>query len=165
MFIGRTDVEVEAPILWPSDAKNLLIGKDPDARKDWRQEEKETTEGEMIGWHHGHDGHEFEQALGFGDGGEVWYAAVHGVIKSWTWLSDWTEFNWSVQNHSLYFMNSPVIYLSHALSYFSGVCPIIIFFQRSVFGKFESLLLSIIFFSQVIVMLVTRDVQLLLKRF
>ena len=62
-------------------------------------------------------------------------------------------------------MNSPVIYLSHALSYFSGVCPIIIFFQRSVFGKFESLLLSIIFFSQVIVMLVTRDVQLLLKRF
>ena len=42
----------------------------------------------MIGWHHGHDGHEFEQALGFGDGGEVWYAAVHGVIKSWTLLSD-----------------------------------------------------------------------------
>ena len=56
--------EVETPILWPPDAKNWLIGKDPDAGKDWRQEEKGTTENEMIGWHHWLDGHEFEQALG-----------------------------------------------------------------------------------------------------
>ena len=52
VFIGRIDAEAEAPILWPPDAKNWLIGKDPDARKDWRQEEKGTTEDEMVGWHH-----------------------------------------------------------------------------------------------------------------
>ena len=63
---GRTDAE--APILWPPDVKNWLIWKDPDAGKDWRQEEKWTTEDEIVGWHHLHDGHEFEQALGVGDG-------------------------------------------------------------------------------------------------
>ena len=68
LFIGRTDVEAEAPILWPPDVKNCLIGKDPDAGKDWRQEEKGKTEDEMVGWHHQLDGHEFEQALGVGDG-------------------------------------------------------------------------------------------------
>ena len=59
IFIGRTDAEAEAPILWPPDAKNWLIWKDPDAGKDWRQEEKGMTEDEMVGWHHRHDGHEF----------------------------------------------------------------------------------------------------------
>ena len=68
IFIGRTDAEAETPVLWPSDAKNWLIGKDPDSGKDWRQEEKGTTEDEMIGWHHQPDGHQFEQALGVGDG-------------------------------------------------------------------------------------------------
>ena len=68
IFIGRTDSEAENPILWPPDAKNWLIGKVPDARKDWRQKEKGTTEGEMAGWHHWLKGHEFEQALGVGDG-------------------------------------------------------------------------------------------------
>ena len=63
-----TDVEAEAPILWPPDAKNLFIGKDPDLGKNGRQEEKGTTEDEMVGWHHRLDGHEFEQALGVGDG-------------------------------------------------------------------------------------------------
>ena len=60
IFIGRTDAEDVAPILWPSDVKNWLIGKDPDAAKDWRQEEKGMTEDEMAGWHHQLDGHEFE---------------------------------------------------------------------------------------------------------
>ena len=60
IFIGRTDTEAEAPILWPPDVKNWLIGKDPNAGKDWRQEEKGTTEDEMVGWHHRRDGHEFE---------------------------------------------------------------------------------------------------------
>ena len=60
IFIGRTDAEVESPILWPLDVKNWLIGKDPDAGKDWRWEEKGMTEGEMVGWHHWCDGHEFE---------------------------------------------------------------------------------------------------------
>ena len=69
IFIGRMDVEAEAPILWPPDAKNQLIGKDPDAGRDWGQEER-TTEDEMVGCHHRHNGHEFEQALGDGEGQE-----------------------------------------------------------------------------------------------
>ena len=67
IFIARTDAEAEVPILWPLDAKNWLIGKDPDAGKDWRQEKKGTTEGEMVQWHHWLNGHEFEQAPGVGD--------------------------------------------------------------------------------------------------
>ena len=71
-FIGRTDAE--APILWPPDSNNWLIGKDPDARKDWRQEEKGRTEDEMFGWHHRLNGHEFEWTPGVGDaqGRLVW---------------------------------------------------------------------------------------------
>ena len=68
LFIGRTDAEVETPILWPPDAKGWLFGKDPDAGKDWRWKEKGTTEDEMVGWHHWLNGHEFEQAIGVGDG-------------------------------------------------------------------------------------------------
>ena len=68
IFIGRTDAEAEAPILCLPDAKNWLIRKDPDAGKDWKQEEKGTTEDEMLGWHHQLNGHEFEQAPGDGDG-------------------------------------------------------------------------------------------------
>ena len=64
IFTGRTDAEAEAPILWPPDAKNWLIGKDLDVGKDWRQEEKGTTEDEMVGWHHRLSGHESEQILG-----------------------------------------------------------------------------------------------------
>ena len=60
IFIGRTDVEAEAPIVWPPDAKSWLILKDPDAGKDWKQEEKGTTEDEVVGWHHRLNGHEFE---------------------------------------------------------------------------------------------------------
>ena len=60
IFIGRTDAETETPILWPPDMKNWLFGKDPDAGKEWRQEEKGTTEDEMVGWHHQLDGHEFK---------------------------------------------------------------------------------------------------------
>jgi len=70
IFIGRTDAEAETPILWPLNAKNWLIGKDPDAGKDWRQEEKQTIGNEMVGWHPWLDGHEFELALGVGDGQE-----------------------------------------------------------------------------------------------
>ena len=93
IVIGRTDAEAETPVLWPPDAKNWLIGKDSDDGKDWRWEENGRTENQMVGWHHQIDGHEFEQALGVGDR-EAWRAAVHGVTKSWTWLSDWTELNY-----------------------------------------------------------------------
>ena len=60
VFIGRTHAEAETPIFWPPDTKNWLIGTDPDAGRDWGQEEKGTTEDEMAGWHHRLDGHEFE---------------------------------------------------------------------------------------------------------
>ena len=68
IFIGRTDAEAETPILWPPDAKNWLIRKDPDAGKDWRQEEKGTTEDKMVGWHHWLNEHEFKQGLEDGEG-------------------------------------------------------------------------------------------------
>ena len=140
VFIGRTDVEAETLILWPPHAKIWLIGKDSDAGRDWGQEETGTTEDEMAGWHHWLDGHEFEWALGVGDGQgglcyakslqscptlcdpldgslpgssvhgifqarvlewdaiafsdrEAWCTAIHGVAKSQTWLSGWTELN------------------------------------------------------------------------
>ena len=67
MFIGRTGAEAETPVLWLPDVKSWLIGKDSDARKDWRQEGKGTTDDEMVGWHHWLDGHEFEQAPGDGE--------------------------------------------------------------------------------------------------
>ena len=60
IFIERIDAEAEAPILWPPDVKSWLIWKDPDAKKDWKQEEKGMTEDEMVGWHHRLNGHEFE---------------------------------------------------------------------------------------------------------
>ena len=68
VFIGRTDIEAETPILWPPHAKSWLIGKDPDAWKDWRQEEKGMTEDEMVGWHHRLNGHEFGWTPAVGDG-------------------------------------------------------------------------------------------------
>ena len=68
IFIERTDAEAGVPILWPADVKSWLTGKDPDAGKDWGQEEKGVAEDEMVGWHHWLDGHEFEQALGVGEG-------------------------------------------------------------------------------------------------
>ena len=89
IFPGRNDAE--APNLWPPDVKNWLIGKDPDAGKDWRQEEKGTTENEMVGWDHRLDGHEFEQTLELVMDREAWRAPVHGVAKSQTQLGNWTE--------------------------------------------------------------------------
>ena len=109
IFIGGTDAE--APILWLPDEKNWLLRKDTDAGKNWRQEEKGTTEDEMVGWHHWLDGREFEQVLGVGDAQgslaccsprgckesdmsdqtelkKTGCAAVHGITKSWTQLSD-----------------------------------------------------------------------------
>ena len=93
IFIGRTDAEAETPILWPPDVNNWLIGKDPDAGKDWRQKEKGTTEDEMVGWHHQINGHEFEQALEVGDGqGSLECCSPWGCKElDTTVLLNWTE--------------------------------------------------------------------------
>ena len=93
IFFGRIDAEAETPIIWWPYAKNWLIGKDPDAGKDWRWEENGMTEDEMIGWHHRLDGHEFEQALGVGDGqGSLGCCSPWGLkeSKSTEWLN-WTS--------------------------------------------------------------------------
>ena len=99
MFIGRTDVEAETPILWPPDAKSWLIGKDPDAGRDWGQEEKGTTEDEMVGWHHRLNGHGSGWTPAVGDG--------QGSLACWdSWgrkESDTTErLNWTKFRESFY---------------------------------------------------------------
>ena len=104
IFIGRTYVEAEAPILWPSDMKNWLIRKDPDAGKDWRWEKKGITDDGMVGWHHWLDGHEFEQALGVVDGqGRLvcWSPWGHRVRHDWA-----TEMNWTEQSVQICISNS-----------------------------------------------------------
>ena len=97
IFIGRTDVETETPILWPPDAKSWLIWKDPDVGKDWRQEEKGTTENKMVGWHHWLNGHELNKLQKLVMDREAWHATVHGITESQSdmteWLN-WTELNW-----------------------------------------------------------------------
>ena len=105
IFIGRTDAEAEVPILWLSDVKNWLIWKDPDAGKDWIQEERGTTEDEMVGWHHQFDGHEFEQAFGVGDGqGSLVCCSSWGCreLDTTEWLN-WTEWRWYLSLDRLWF--------------------------------------------------------------
>ena len=90
IYIGRTDTETEAPILWPPDVKSCLIWKDPDAGKDWGQEEKGVIQVKMVGWHHRLNGHEFVKTPGDSEGqGNLPYFSSW-VAKSWVWFSDWT---------------------------------------------------------------------------
>ena len=92
VFIGRTDVEAETPVLWPPDVKNWLIWKDSDAGKDWRQEERGATEDKMVGWHHWLNEHGFGWTLGVGDG-----QGGLACCSSWDHRvgHDWaTELNW-----------------------------------------------------------------------
>ena len=95
VFIGRTDVEAETPILWPPHVKSWLIWKDCDAGKDWGQEEKGTTEDEMVGWHHQLNGHGFgwTPAVGDGQGGLAWHGSLgRKELDTTEWLN-WTEFS------------------------------------------------------------------------
>ena len=119
IFIGRTDAEAETPILWPPDGKNWLIRKDPDAGKDWRQEEKGTTEDKMVGWHHRLNGHEFGWTLGVGDGqGGLAYCNSWGHKESDTTEQlNWTELNWRWSIEDLVFlMGNPEITVFISLS-------------------------------------------------
>ena len=90
IFNGRTDAEVKTPILWPPDMTNRLIGKEPDAGKDWRQVEKGTTEDEMVGWHHGLSGMSLSKIREIVKDREAWHVAVYGVTKNRIQLSNWT---------------------------------------------------------------------------
>ena len=99
VFIGRTDAEAETIIFWPPDVKNywLMGRKDPDAGKDWRQEEKGTTEDEMVGWHDQLNGHGFGWTPGVSDGqGSL---ACCGMAWGWTWLSNWTDWETQTRLH------------------------------------------------------------------
>ena len=93
IFIGRTYAKPEAPILWSPDAKIWLIGKDPEAGKDWGKKEKQVTEDEMVRWHHQLNGHEFEQILGDGEGQRSLACCSLWVTKCQTRLSEGTELN------------------------------------------------------------------------
>ena len=103
ILIGRTDAEAETPIFWPSDGKNWLIGKAPNAGKDWRQEEKGTIVDKMVGWHYQLARHEFEQALGVGEGqGSLVCCSQQGHKES-----DMTEgLNWTESNFESYLYNT-----------------------------------------------------------
>ena len=109
VFIGRTDFEAEIPILWPRDANSWLIWKDPDAGKDWEQEEKGTTEDEMVGWHHRLNGHGFGWTPAVGDGqGGLMCCGSWGRKESDTteWLN-WTELK-EVRVESEYYRDSNI---------------------------------------------------------
>ena len=109
IFIGRTDAEVETPILWPPDAKSWLIGKDPDAGKDWKQEEKRATEVEMIVWHHQLNEHVFEQTPGNGEGqGSLEYCSPWGHRVGHNWATE-------QQQHSLLFFCLSILLIFESL--------------------------------------------------
>ena len=119
IFIGKIDVEAEAQILWPPDVKNWLLSKDPDAGKDWRQEEKETTEDKMVGWHHRLNGHEFEQDSGVRNGqGSLACCSPWGHKES-----DRTE--WLNNNNKIQLDDWPTLIFSlifiYSVSGFSGL--------------------------------------------
>ena len=103
VFFGRTDVEAETPILWLPDAKSWLVWKDPDAGRDWGQEEKGTTEDKMARWHHRLDALEFGWTPGVGDGQGGLACCDSWGCKESTRLSDWSELNWSLSTYPFIF--------------------------------------------------------------
>ena len=121
LFIGGTDAEAETPILWPPDAKSWLIGKDPDAGRDWGQEEKGTTEDEMAGWHHRLSGHELTKLWGLVMDREAWCAVIHGVTKRQTQLSDWTDWLMLLCLHCL-LLYLTLLYLLYQIRYCTYEC-------------------------------------------
>ena len=153
MFIGRTDAEAKAPILWPPDMKSWLIGKDPDAGKDWGQEEKGTTEHEMVGWHHQLNGHEFEQILGDGEGqGNLVYCSPMGsqrVGHNWT-MTTRSKFHYYCFSKTRYLFNVLIIFIlwiSHNLFCNSFLFSVFLKVIAQCFIKYKQLSSSLKFSS------------------
>ena len=115
VFIGRTDVEAETPVLWPPDAKSWLILKDPDAGKDWRQEKKGITEDEMVRWHHWLKAHGFGWTLGVGDGQGSWACwDSRGHKKSdMTERLNWTDWKYTVEFPWTYYYSTKTMIFSY----------------------------------------------------
>ena len=123
IFAGRTDAEAETPILWPPDAKNWLIGRDPDAGKDWGQEEKGVTDDEMVRWHYQLNGHEFEQTLGNGEGQRnLVYCSPWGLRVRQDWV---TEQHLSNLKFFLSFIVSDIIVHRTAVHPLLPCCPLL----------------------------------------
>ena len=125
VFIGRTDAVAETPILWPPDEKNWVVRKDPDAGKDWRQEERGVTEEEMAGWHHQPNAHEFEQAPRVGDGqGGLGCCSPWGCKDLDTTEVNWTESASHDKKFKIKYSEKPesiLIFVARALIYRTGV--------------------------------------------
>ena len=113
IFIGKTDAKAEAPILWPPDVKNWLTGKDPDAGKDWRQEEKGTAEDEMVGWHHQLNDHEFEHVLGVTVGQGSLACSSPWSCKELD-MTEWIELIWTVSFWSIISRSNVELYMKFA---------------------------------------------------
>ena len=146
IFNGRTDAEAEALVLWPPDGKNWLIGKDPDADKDWRQEKKGSTEDEMVGWHHWLNGHEFEQAPGVDDGqGSLACCSQWGRKELNT-----TELNWT-HVHSYCPIRSMLQDLYELVDRLVMDNTWLLFLFRKSFRLFH--LFAVIFFEEIILVL------------
>ena len=125
VFIGRTDAEAETPILWLPHAKSWLKGKDPDAGRDWGQEQKGMTEDEMAGWHHDSMGMSLGKLREFVMDREAWRATIHGVSKCQTRLSNWTDWLTIAKMSKVLQLPDPCITLSSNFTWHT--CGIIFF--------------------------------------
>ena len=134
MFIGRTDAEAETPIFWPPDANSWLIWKEPDAGKDWGQEEKGMAEDEMVGWHHQLNGHGFGRTLrvGNGQGGLACCSSWGRKESDMTEWLNWTELNWTSVKIVIFYYAYDFLKTKGSICFSSGVLfdPLCIIFSN-----------------------------------